>query len=70
MTVTVSDKFQVVIPKEIREAVALTKGTQVAVLAKGGIVYIVPVKPISKLRGLAKPSLSPSGLRDKKDRNL
>ena len=70
MTVTVSEKYQVVIPKEVRDALSLSKGARVSVLAKGGIAYIIPVKPLSKARGMIKSTTSPSRLRDKKDRSL
>lgn len=70
MTVTVSDKYQVVIPKDVRAVLSLAKGMRVSILAKNGIAYIVPVKPLTRLRGLCKGQLAAKGLRDKKDREL
>lgn len=47
MSVKVSSKYQVVIPESVREALKLRPGTQVDVIAKGGIAYLVPVRSIS-----------------------
>lgn len=65
---TISSKFQVVIPREIRKEVPLSAGQTLSVVAKGGVITLVPQRPIAKLRGLAKGAPT-SGYRDKKDRN-
>lgn len=70
MVVTVSPKYQVVIPKEVRETLAIKAGMQLSVVAKGGIAYLVPVTPPSRLRGLVGPLADKPSLRDKKDRPL
>lgn len=51
---TVSPKFQIVIPKEIRERYELKPGQQVALIDRDGYVALVPQRPISELRGIAK----------------
>ena len=53
-TVTVSSKFQVVIPKEIRERIALKVGTSLAVISYGNRIELVPIRPISSLKGIFK----------------
>lgn len=53
-TVTVSPKFQVVIPKEIREHFALKPGQKLHVMAYGGRIELVPVRPAHELRGFLK----------------
>ena len=53
-TVTVSSKFQVVIPKEIREDVGLKVGTVMEVITYGTRIEFVPIQPITKLKGLFK----------------
>jgi AbrB family looped-hinge helix DNA binding protein len=63
----VSTKYQVVIPLEIRRTIGLTAGQHVQVLAKGGVVTLVPIRPLAKVRGLVK-GMSTTGFRDKKDR--
>jgi AbrB family looped-hinge helix DNA binding protein len=51
---TVSPKFQIVIPKEIRERLDLKPGQQVALIDRDGYVALVPQRPISELRGILK----------------
>jgi AbrB family looped-hinge helix DNA binding protein len=50
-TVVISPKFQVVIPKKIREQLGLKVGTRVEAIAYDGRVELVPVRPASELRG-------------------
>ena len=50
-TVTISPKFQVVIPKNIRDRLKLKAGQQVQALAYDGRIELVPIKPIKSLRG-------------------
>ena len=64
---TVSSKYQVVIPKEIREEVQLSTGQVVQVIAKGGIIALVPDRPLSELRGFLR-GMKTAGHREKKDR--
>ena len=67
LEVTISPKYQVVIPKTIREELGLKAGQKLIALAKAGVVYLVPVMPMSRLRGVAR-GIDPSGLRDEADR--
>jgi AbrB family looped-hinge helix DNA binding protein len=53
-TVTVSPKFQVVIPKEMREALKLTPGQKVQALLYENRIELIPVRPIKKMRGFLK----------------
>jgi AbrB family looped-hinge helix DNA binding protein len=53
-TVTVSPKFQVVIPREIREAMGLKAGEKLGVLSFGDRIELVVLRPMKKLRGLLK----------------
>ena len=63
----VSTKYQVVIPLEIRRTLGLTAGQRMQVLTKGGVVTLVPVRPLAKTRGFVK-GMSTTGVRQKKDR--
>ena len=65
--VLVSTKYQVVIPKETREQMHIKPGQKMSCIAIGGIIHLVPVRPLSELRGMAK-GISIKGLREKKDR--
>jgi len=49
--VTVSPKYQVVIPKEVREKLGIQPGQKVEVFAVGSRVELVPVQPIASFRG-------------------
>jgi AbrB family looped-hinge helix DNA binding protein len=53
-TVTVSPKFQVVIPKEIRESLKLVPGQKVQALLYENRIELIPVRPIKKMRGFLK----------------
>ena len=53
-TVTVSPKFQVVIPLEVRERLALKPGMKMMVLEVPGGIRLMPVKPAGAFRGIAR----------------
>jgi AbrB family looped-hinge helix DNA binding protein len=53
-TVTVSPKFQVVIPKEIREAMRLRPGQKLKVIVYEGRIELIPDRDISELKGFLK----------------
>jgi AbrB family looped-hinge helix DNA binding protein len=63
----VSTKFQVVIPKEIRRDIGLRSGQVVQVIAKGGVITMVPDQPLGRMRGYLK-GMKTHSLREKKDR--
>lgn len=64
---TVSPKFQIVIPKEIRERYELKPGQKLAFIDRDGYVALVVPRPISELRGILKGAPL-DGYRDKTDR--
>ncbi len=66
-TATLSTKYQLVIPRAIRDRLGLAPGTKLTVLDKNGVIYLVPQRPIRSRRGIARGT-SPRGLREKKDR--
>ena len=53
-TVTVSPKFQVVIPKEMRESLKLAPGQKLQALLYENRIELIPVRPIKKMRGFLK----------------
>jgi AbrB family looped-hinge helix DNA binding protein len=67
-SVTLSTKCQLVIPREIRDRLELEPGSKLTVIEKGGILYLVPERPIEELQGIARGTRR-SGLRDKQDRH-
>lgn len=50
----VSPKFQVVIPKKIRQGMGLKPGEQLQVLQDGDSIRLVRIRSIEDLRGVAK----------------
>jgi AbrB family looped-hinge helix DNA binding protein len=52
--VTVSPKFQVVIPKEIRKKFGLSPGQRIQIVVYGDRIELIPVRPIKRMRGFLK----------------
>jgi len=50
-TVTISPKFQVVIPKEIREQLRLQPGQKVQAIVYGDRIELIPIRPVAQMRG-------------------
>lgn len=50
-TVTVSPKFQIVIPKAIREALNIQSGQKVQVVRYQNRIELIPIRPIKSARG-------------------
>lgn len=50
-TVIISPKYQIVIPKEIREALHLSPGEKLHVFSYQNRLEFVPVKDVKKMRG-------------------
>ena len=69
---TLSTKYQIVIPKEVRQSLHLKPRQKFVVLTKNGVVQLVPKKSIRELRGILEGKIALkdalTGLRDKKDR--
>jgi len=53
-TVTVSPKFQVVIPKTVRESLRLRPGQKMQVVEYDGRIELIPERDITELRGFLK----------------
>ena len=66
-TTTISTKFQIVIPKDVREKLHLTPQQRLQIVEKGGVITLVPEVPLKSLKGLLK-GMSKTDLREKKDR--
>jgi AbrB family looped-hinge helix DNA binding protein len=52
--VTLSSKFQLSIPKAVREELHLQAGQRFAIMTKGDIISLVPISELSEMRGIAK----------------
>ncbi|MBW1715029.1 MAG: AbrB/MazE/SpoVT family DNA-binding domain-containing protein [Deltaproteobacteria bacterium] len=53
-TVTVSPKYQVVIPRAVREALHLRPGQKMQVVEYDGRIEFIPERDITELRGFLK----------------
>jgi AbrB family looped-hinge helix DNA binding protein len=53
-TVTVSPKFQVVIPRDVRESMRLRPGQKMQVLEYDGRIELIPERDIRAMRGFLK----------------
>lgn len=53
-TVTVSPKFQVVIPQRVRKALGIKPGQKIQVIPYEGRIELIPVEPIRRGRGFLK----------------
>ena len=52
--VKLSPKYQIVIPKEVREALDLRPGQEVAVLRYRGRIELIPMRPVEEMRGFLR----------------
>ena len=52
--VTISPKYQVVIPRAIREQLSLAPGQKMQAMIHDGRVELIPVQPAAALRGFLK----------------
>jgi AbrB family looped-hinge helix DNA binding protein len=66
-TVTLSSKYQLVIPRRARERLGIQPGTKLTVLSKGEVIFLIPERPIRRYRGIAT-GVRGRRLREKKDR--
>ena len=53
-TVTVSPKFQVVIPRDVRDSMNLRPGQKMQVIEYDGRIEMIPERDITELRGFLK----------------
>lgn len=66
-TATLSSKFQISIPKAIREEQHWKAGQELVFVPKGEGVLVIPVPTLDELAGIAKGA-NPRNYRDRKDR--
>ena len=52
--VTVSPKYQIVIPREIRESLGIVSGQKVQITSYQGRIEVIPLKPMAEMQGFLK----------------
>ena len=67
-TVTLSSKYQLVLPRATRERLRLRPGMKLTVLTKGNVIYLIPDRPMRAFRGVAR-GVSDRALREHQDRH-
>ncbi len=65
--VTVSPKYQIVIPQEIREKLGLRPGQRITLVEREGVITAIPDQPLEKFRGILK-GMSRRAVREKRER--
>jgi AbrB family looped-hinge helix DNA binding protein len=65
--VKVSSKYQIVIPREMRDAMRIHKGQYVSLVPIGGVIEIVPDESLETMEG-AFPNITLENYRDEADR--
>ena len=66
-TVTLSSKYQVVVPAAVRVQLNLKPGAKLTWVEFDGVVHLVPFKPVSAYRGIAR-ALRDSNIANEPDR--
>lgn len=66
-TATLSSKFQISIPKSVREEQHWQSGQQFVFIPKGCGMLLMPVPTLEQLKGFAKGA-NPANARDRSDR--
>lgn len=65
-TTTLSSKFQVVIPKEVRDSLRLSAGQTFVVMTKGDLIVLSPKRDLRTMRGTFAGA-NPDNYRDRSD---
>jgi AbrB family looped-hinge helix DNA binding protein len=66
-TATISSKFQISVPKKVREQLHIKVGQQFIFIPKGNCLELVPKKNINELRGILEGAVT-TNIRDRSDR--
>ncbi len=53
-SVTISPKYQVVIPREVRQSMEIKPGSKVQVLLYENRIELIPMKNLKRMRGFLK----------------
>ncbi len=65
---TISSKFQICVPKQIRESLHIESGQQFIFITKGNCIELVPKRDIKNFRGMLAGA-NTKNVRDRSDRS-
>jgi len=65
--VTLSSKYQIVIPQDVREKMDLKPGQKIVVIEKDGVVHLIPQRQMKEMRGFVK-GVNTNKIRNEEDR--
>jgi AbrB family looped-hinge helix DNA binding protein len=65
-TVTVSKKYQIVIPEKLRKRAGIKPGDKMVAITKHGIIQYIPVRLLKETEGFI-PGLDTENLRDESE---
>jgi len=51
-TAALSNEYQLVIPREIRETIGLEAGVSIEIISYNNRIELIPIKPMKQLRGI------------------
>jgi AbrB family looped-hinge helix DNA binding protein len=66
--VTVSPKFQVVIPQEVRERIGIKPGERMMVMEKENVIFFIRIGDMKNAKGFLCKDISTKGIRDEVER--
>jgi AbrB family looped-hinge helix DNA binding protein len=66
-TVTVSKKYQIVIPEQLRKKAGIKPGDKMIAITKHGIIQYIPICPLKETKGFIS-GLDTENLRDETER--
>lgn len=64
LTATLSPKFQIAIPKEVRQQLNLKAGVKVHVIPYNNRIEFIPIQPMKSMRGFIKKKFDSTIERD------
>jgi AbrB family looped-hinge helix DNA binding protein len=64
---TISPKYQVVIPKDVRKMTNLRPGQRLMIYSKDNVIFMVPEVAVSQLKGYCK-GIDTTNIRDEDER--
>ena len=64
---SISTKYQIVIPKEVRKNANLKPGQRLMIYAKDNIIFMFPEMSVSQLKGICE-GMETTNIRDEDDR--